>query len=86
VLAAAFFTDDERRTLLIFPRPYDLVVNNLVAYDFKGKTFCYMITVNPEGIGANNILYFYDFDGDGRFETVRTHSDVYMPELPDWAK
>jgi hypothetical protein len=85
-LEPSFFTDEERRILRLFPSDFDLVVLDIWVYDVQEKIFCYQVHVHPQGIGATTILYFYDTDGDERFETVKTHSGGFRPELPDWVK
>ena len=85
-LEASFFTDEERRILRLFSSDLDLVVSDIWVYDVQEKVFCYQVHVNPYGIGATMILYFYDTGGDKRFETVKTQSSGFRPELPDWVK
>jgi hypothetical protein len=84
-LEPSFFTDEERRTLRFFSSNFDLVVSDIWGYDVQGKTFCYQVHVHPQGIGATIILYFYDLDGDERFETVKQLGG-FNPELPSWVK
>ena len=81
-LAASFFTDDERRTLRLHPNLNPLVISSIGKQDFDGKTYCYTVVVYPEGIGADMFLFFYDMDGDGRFETATTRP--HTPDLPNW--
>jgi hypothetical protein len=88
VLEKSFFSDEERRTLRLFPSDFgDLVPSNLLGYEINGRKFCYVVNVHPKGVGALIPLYFYDLDGDEKFETATTQSGRLVPDLlPDWAK
>lgn len=70
-----------------------LAVQNLASYSLDGRIFAYRsafakVNLNNDGrreyIGAIFILYYYDEDGDGKFET--RYGDLPSLKLPDWYK
>ncbi len=77
----SFYTEAEREALRIFKG--ELTVHDLISLDFQGKTYCYIVLVNPPGIGANTTLRFYDSDGDGKFESA---DNEYLVYIPSWTK
>lgn len=86
IIEPTFFTDTEREVLRTFKG--QLVIYQLWGYEFKGKSFCYLLLVHPPEIGANIVLRFYDNDGDGKFESVDNgdRKSTLAPYIPDWVK
>ena len=79
----------------------ELVADYIRIFTAAGRTFCVWVTVHPYdyddktkvggAVGAQFDLAFYDFDGDGEFETLEPASSEigpqeWQPRLPDWAK
>ena len=52
-----------------------VTVKELTVYDINDRTFCYKMLVwhippkGYQGVGANIYQFYYDLDGDGKFET-----------------
>jgi len=85
-LDSDFFTDDERLTLHFFPQGMSIITRQVVALDAGGKPFCYIVEFSPRGVSAIITLFFYDNDGDGRFETVSAQSENETTKFPEWVK
>lgn len=86
VIKPTFLTDKELEVLRVFKG--ELVVYQLWGFEFEGRSFCYLLFVNPPGMGANIRLRFFDSDGDGKFESVDNGDgkSTYTPYIPDWVK
>lgn len=77
----------------LYVRTLPLAVQHLSSYSLDGRTFAYRVSFVPvdvrsdgsrEYVGAVFILYYYDEDGDGKFET--RYGDLTSLKLPDWYK
>lgn len=77
----------------LYIRTVLLAVDQLSSYSVAGRTFAYRLAfakveVRPDGsrkyIGAIFIVYYYDEDGDGKFET--RYDQIDSLKLPDWYK
>ena len=77
----------------LYVRTSSLAVQHLSSYSVNGRPFAYRVSLVPvnlrsdgsrEYIGAVFILYYYDEDGDGKFET--RYGDLTRLKMPDWYK
>jgi hypothetical protein len=77
----------------LYVNPLLLAVQHISSYSIGGRTFAYRVALakvnvrsdgSREYIGAIFTLYYYDEDGDGKFET--RYGDLTSLKLPDWYK
>ena len=94
MVSADFFSAEEHQALNIKPE-YGLQIREIRQYDIDGRTFCYVAEVSPAKVGKDNriistvpttsSLYFYDNDGDGKFETAQWgRSFGFGLHAPQW--
>ncbi|MDQ4120757.1 MAG: hypothetical protein M3209_04850 [Acidobacteriota bacterium] len=70
-----------------------VAVTDLIVYDIKKRPFCYQVVLwnvpleGEVGVGVVITQFYYDMDGDGRFESWDIASGLNKPlRIPQWAK
>lgn len=68
-----------------------LLITEIAQYSVNSKVFRYQVTGysivdTPQGVdlGAQYILYFFDTDGDGKFETLDYEPGLPPKRVPQW--
>ncbi|MBI4752291.1 MAG: hypothetical protein HY774_27700 [Acidobacteria bacterium] len=68
-----------------------LLITEIVQYSVENKIFRYQVTGysvvdTPQGVdlGAQYFLYFFDMDGDGKFETLDYEPGLPPKRIPKW--